>query len=219
MLGNMKSDFAKSLIRPDVWLAVAVAMIVAMIVIPLPTIILDVLLSVNIACALMILLVALFARQALDVSTFPSLLLITTLFRLGLNISTTRGILSNAYAGSVVEGFGNFVVQGDFAVGIVIFLVITLVQFMVIGKGAERVAEVAARFTLDAMPGKQMSIDAALRSGSLSELEAQAKRDELQRESQMYGNMDGAMKFVKGDAIAGLIITALNIVAGTPWVR
>ena len=204
----------KSAMRPDVLLAFGVATIVAMIIIPLPTFLLDVLLSVNIACALMILLVALFARNALEVSTFPSLLLVTTLFRLGLNISTTRGILSQADAGAVVSGFGSFVLQGDVVVGGVIFLVITLVQFLVVAKGAERVAEVGARFTLDAMPGKQMSIDAALRSGSLTEEEAQSRRDELGRESQMYGNMDGAMKFVKGDAIAGLIITALNIVAG-----
>ena len=211
---SIQNDLFKSMLRPDVWLAFGVAVIVSMIVIPLPTFILDILISVNIACALMILLVALFARNALEVSTFPSLLLVTTLFRLGLNISTTRGILAHADAGQVVAGFGGFVLQGDIIVGAVIFLVITLVQFMVIGKGAERVAEVAARFTLDAMPGKQMSIDAALRSGSLSDEEAQERRDELGRESQMYGNMDGAMKFVKGDAVAGLIITALNIVAG-----
>ncbi len=200
--------------RPDVVLAVMMACIVSMLIIPMPTVILDALIAVNIAAALIILLVSLFAKNALEVSTFPSLLLITTLFRLGLNVSTTRGILSQDNAGDVVKAFGNFVLQGDVVVGMIIFLVITLVQFLVIGKGAERVAEVGARFTLDAMPGKQMSIDAALRSGAYTEEEAQEKRDELGRASQLFGNMDGAMKFVKGDAIAGLIITALNLVGG-----
>ena len=200
--------------RPDIVLALMVSAIVAMLIIPLPTFMLDGLIAINIAAALIVLLVALFAAKALDVSTFPTLLLMTTLFRLGLNVSTTRGILAHGDPGDVVTAFGEFVVQGDIVVGMVIFLVITLVQFMVIAKGAERVAEVGARFTLDAMPGKQMSIDAACRSGAISEEEAQDRRDELQRASQMFGNMDGAMKFVKGDAIAGLIITAINLVAG-----
>ncbi len=200
--------------RPDLLVAFGVSLVVSMIVIPLPPIMLDSLIAANIAFAVMIMLVALFARNALEFSTFPTLLLLTTLFRLGLNVSTTRGILANANAGEVVGAFGAFVAQNDMVVGIVVFLVITLVQFIVIAKGAERVAEVGARFTLDAMPGKQMSIDAACRSGALTEEEAQAKRDELGRQSQMFGNMDGAMKFVKGDAIAGLIITALNLVAG-----
>ncbi len=200
--------------RPDVLVAIGVSAIVAMLIIPMPGIMLDILIPINIAVSLMVLLVALFAKNALEVSTFPSLLLITTIFRLGLNVSSTRGILSKADAGEMVKAFGEFVVQGDIVIGLVMFLVITLVQFMVIGKGAERVAEVGARFTLDAMPGKQMSIDAAVRSGSITEEEGQEKREELNRASQMFGNMDGAMKFVKGDAVAGLIITALNIVAG-----
>ena len=200
--------------RADIVLAIAVCGIASLLIVPLPTAILDVFLSLNIAGAVLLLLIALFAKKALDVSTFPSLLLITTLFRLGLNVSTTRGILSKADAGHVVKAFGQFVVQGDFIVGMVIFLVITIVQFLVIAKGSERVAEVAARFTLDAMPGKQMSIDAALRNGAIDDDEAESKRKELGRESQMFGNMDGAMKFVKGDAIAGLIITALNVTAG-----
>jgi type III secretion protein V len=200
--------------RPDIILALMVASIVAMLIIPLPNFLLDGLIAANIAVSLIVLLVALFAAKALDVSSFPTLLLITTLFRLGINVSTTRGILQHGEAGEVVTAFGKFVVGGDLVVGMVIFLVITLVQFLVIAKGAERVAEVGARFTLDAMPGKQMSIDAACRSGAISEEEAQDKRDELQRASQMFGNMDGAMKFVKGDAIAGLVITAINIVAG-----
>ena len=200
--------------RPDVVLAIAVSFLVSMLIIPLPSFMIDGLIAVNIAASLMVLLVALFANKALEVSSFPTLLLITTLFRLGLNISTTRGILARGEAGEMVLAFGEFVVQGDVVVGLVIFLVVTLVQFMVIAKGAERVAEVGARFTLDAMPGKQMSIDAACRSGSITEEEAQDKRDELNRASQMFGNMDGAMKFVKGDAVAGLIITAINLVGG-----
>ena len=200
--------------RPDLILAVVVAFIISMLIVPLPTFLLDGLIAVNIAAGVVVLMVALFSKSILELTSFPSLLLVTTLFRLGLNVSTTRGILANADAGQVVASFGKFVVQGDVVVGLVIFLVITLVQFLVIAKGSERVAEVSARFTLDAMPGKQMSIDAALRNGAITDEEAQSKRDDLGRESQMFGNMDGAMKFVKGDAIAGLIITALNLIAG-----
>ncbi|MCC7384686.1 MAG: type III secretion system export apparatus subunit SctV [Deltaproteobacteria bacterium] len=200
--------------HPDLLLATFVAGLVAMLIIPMPAALLDLLLAANLASAVLILVLTLLARTALSVSTFPSLLLITTLFRLGLNVSTTRMILTKGDAGEVVRAFGEFVVQGDLIVGLVIFLVITLVQFMVVGKGAERVAEVAARFTLDAMPGKQMAIDAAVRSGAIPEEEGQRRRDELARESQLFGAMDGAMKFVKGDAIAGLVITALNLVAG-----
>jgi type III secretion protein V len=194
--------------------ALFAAALVGMMIIPLPASILDILLASNIALSVLILVVNLFAPEALSVSSFPSLLLLTTLFRLGLNVSTTRLVLTKGDAGEVVAAFGKFVLQGDLVVGLVIFLIITLVQFLVIGKGAERVAEVSARFTLDAMPGKQMSIDAALRNGALTEQEAQQKRDDLGRESQLHGAMDGAMKFVKGDAIAGLVITALNLCAG-----
>ncbi len=200
--------------HPDVTLAVGVGAVLAMMILPLPAPLLDGMLALNLALAAVVLVAVLLSDKPLSISTFPTLLLITTLFRLSLNVSTTRMILSRATAGEVVQAFGQFVVSGDLVVGVVIFLVITLVQFLVIGKGAERVAEVGARFTLDAMPGKQMSIDAALRSGALEEEEAQAKRDELGRESQFYGAMDGAMKFIKGDAIAGLVITALNLVAG-----
>ncbi len=200
--------------HPDVVLAVAVTLIISMLILPLPSGLLDGMLALNIAFAGLILISTLMSAKPLQISTFPSLLLITTLFRLSLNVSTTRMILSSGTAGQVVKAFGEFVVRGDVVVGIVVFLVLTLVQFMVIGKGAERVSEVGARFTLDAMPGKQMSIDAAERSGTIDEDEAQARRDELDRESQFYGAMDGAMKFIKGDAIAGLIITALNLVAG-----
>ncbi len=200
--------------NPDVILAFGVAAIIGMMILPLPSALLDGLLALNMAFAALILVSSLLSEKPLSISTFPTLLLITTLYRLSLNISTTRMILSQGKAGEVIGAFGDFVLRGDVVVGMVIFLIITLVQFMVIGKGAERVAEVGARFTLDAMPGKQMSIDAGLRAGSIDEDEAQEQRVELGRESQFYGAMDGAMKFIKGDAIAGLIITALNLVAG-----
>ena len=205
---------ARMMCQPDLLLALAVASVAGMLIVPVPTILIDLLIPMNIALSVLVLLVALFARRALQLSSFPSLLLMCTLFRLALNVSTTRGILTHADAGALVKAFGDFVVRGDVVIGAVMFLVITIVQFLVVSKGAERVAEVGARFTLDAMPGKQMSIDAALRAGALEEDEAQIKRDELDRASMLFGNMDGAMKFVKGDTIAGLIITAINIVAG-----
>lgn len=198
----------------DVGVAVAIIAIIIIIIIPVPLIMLDALLSVNIALALLILLISMYTKDALQFSIFPSLLLITTLFRLSLNISTTRYILSDGYAGQVIEAFGNFVVRGNIFVGLVIFLIIVLINFMVITKGAERVAEVAARFTLDAMPGKQMAIDADLNSGLITEIEAKQRRKDVQSYSDFYGAMDGATKFVKGDAIAGIIITIINITAG-----
>jgi len=200
--------------RPDVLLALVLGAVVSMLIVPFPPFVLDGLITVNIALSLVVLLVALFAVSVLEVSSFPTILLICTLFRLGLNVSTARGILARGDAGELVDAFGAFVVQGDIIVGLVSFAVVTLVQFMVIAKGSERVAEVAARFTLDAMPGKQMSIDAALRNGAITDAEAETKRQELGRTCQMFGNMDGAMKFVKGDAIAGLIITVINLVGG-----
>lgn len=198
----------------DVALAVLLISIITMIIIPVPPAILDYLIALNLAIGISLLMVGIYISSAVKLSIFPSLLLITTLFRLGLNISTTRQILLNAYAGEIIKAFGDFVVGGSYIVGGVIFLIITLVQFIVITKGAERVAEVAARFTLDAMPGKQMAIDADLRAGTLDQAQARAKRLEIQKESQLYGSMDGAMKFVKGDAIAGIVITLINIIAG-----
>ncbi len=159
-------------------------------------------------------MVALYIPSAIHLSMFPSLLLVTTLFRLGVNISSTRQILLNAYAGEIISAFGNFVVGGNYVVGFVIFIIITIVQFIVVTKGAERVAEVAARFRLDAMPGKQMSIDADMRAGAIDANQAREKRALIQRESELYGAMDGAMKFVKGDVIAGMIIAFINIVGG-----
>jgi len=200
--------------RGDIFVAIAIIAIILLIIIPVPMGALDVLLSLNISLALLILLISMYTKDALQFSIFPSLLLVTTLFRLSLNISTTRYILSEGQAGSVIEAFGNFVIQGNVFVGLVIFLIIVIINFMVITKGAERVAEVAARFTLDAMPGKQMAIDADLNSGLIDEQTAKMRRKEVQQQADFYGAMDGASKFVKGDAIAGIIITLINITGG-----
>ncbi len=183
-------------------------------IIPLPTFLLDILFACNISLALLVLLITMNVKEALDISVFPSLLLLLTLFRLALNISSTRLILLHGNAGKIVSAFGNFVAGGNIIVGFVIFFILVVIQFVVITKGAERVAEVAARFTLDAMPGKQMSIDADLNAGLISETEARQKRMVIQKEADFYGSMDGASKFVKGDAIAGIIITVINIIGG-----
>jgi flagellar biosynthesis protein FlhA len=198
----------------DIIVALGVMCIILMIIIPLPTFLLDLLLSVNISLSILILLMTLFTKNILELSIFPTMLLITTLFRLGLNMSSTRLILSQGYAGNVIEAFGSFVVGGNYVVGIIIFLIIIIVQFVVITNGSGRVSEVSARFTLDAMPGKQMSIDADLNSGTIDEDMAKKRREELQQEADFFGSMDGASKFVKGDAIAGIIITLINIVGG-----
>jgi type III secretion protein V len=186
-----------------------------MMVVPLPTALLDVLIASNLALSVLLLLVALSVRDGLAFSALPTLLLITTLYRLALNVSSTRLILLQADAGRIIAAFGDFVVRGDYAVGAVVFLVITIVQYVVVARGAERVAEVGARFSLDALPGKQMAIDADVRSGALSPAAARLRRDELERESRFYGAMDGAMKFVKGDAIAGIAIALVSFFAGS----
>ncbi|MED1666663.1 flagellar biosynthesis protein FlhA [Brevibacillus laterosporus] len=188
--------------------------IVVMMVIPLPSGMLDMLLIVNISLALVILLVSMYTKEALEFSIFPTLLLLTTLFRLALNVSTTRNILSTGQGGTVIEAFGDFVVGGNAVIGFVVFLILIIIQFIVITKGSERVAEVAARFTLDAMPGKQMSIDADLNAGMISEQDARQRRRKIEREADFYGSMDGASKFVKGDAIAGIVIFIVNIIGG-----
>ncbi|SMP47348.1 flagellar biosynthesis protein FlhA [Anoxynatronum buryatiense] len=198
----------------DILVVLAIIGIVVIIVIPIPLGLLDVLLSFNISLALLILVLAMYIREALEFSVFPSILLVTTLFRLSLNITTTRYILSQGDAGSVIDTFGNFVMQGNAIVGFIVFVIIVLVQFLVITKGAERVAEVAARFTLDAMPGKQMAIDADLNTGLIDDTEARERRKKIQQEADFYGAMDGASKFVKNDAIAGILITLINIMAG-----
>ena len=188
--------------------------IIVMMVVPLPTVLLDMLLAANITGALLVLLVSMFVKRPLDFAAFPSLLLIATLFRLALNISVTRLVLLHGYAGKVVQSFGHFVVGGSLIVGLVIFLILIIIQFVVITNGAGRVAEVGARFTLDAMPGKQMAIDADLNAGLIDEHEARRRRSEITAEADFYGAMDGASKFVKGDAIAAIVITLVNLIGG-----
>lgn len=195
-------------------IAIAIVGIILLIIVPLPTFLVDIMLTLNISLALVIFLLSMYIKEPLEFSIFPTMLLITTLFRLSLNFSTTRLILGKGYAGDVVDAFGNFVTGSNPIVGFIMFLILIVVQFMVITKGSERVAEVSARFTLDAMPGKQMAIDADLNSGLISEIEAKDRRKKIQKEADFYGAMDGASKFVKGDAIAGIIITVINITAG-----
>lgn len=200
--------------RNDIVLAVLIVAIIFMMILPLPTTLVDVLIGANMTISAILLMVAMYLPSPLAFTSFPSVLLITTLFRLGISIATTRLILLDGDAGHIIETFGHFVVGGNLIVGLVVFLILTIVQFVVITKGAERVAEVAARFSLDAMPGKQMSIDADLRANSITMEEARSRRQLVEKESQLYGAMDGAMKFVKGDAIAGLIIVAVNLLGG-----
>ena len=203
----------------DIFMAVAVVGILVFMVMPLPTMMLDLLLAFNITCSLVILLAGMYILRPLELSAFPSILLLATLFRLSLNVASTRIILLNGHegtmaAGKVIKAFGGFVVGGNYVVGIIVFLILVIINFMVITKGAGRIAEVAARFTLDAMPGKQMSIDADLNAGIINEDEAKLRREEISREAEYYGAMDGANKFVRGDAIAGIVITLINILGG-----
>ncbi|WP_027963204.1 flagellar biosynthesis protein FlhA [Halalkalibacillus halophilus] len=198
----------------DLSVLLGVILIIVMLVIPLPGWLLSILILTNISLALLVILVTMNTTEALEFAIFPSLLLLLTLFRLGLNVSTTRSILSDAEAGGVIETFGNFVTGGNPFVGFVIFLILVIIQFIVITKGAERVSEVAARFTLDAMPGKQMSIDADLNAGMITEQQAKERREKIENEADFYGAMDGASKFVKGDAIAGIVIVLVNIIFG-----
>src|SRR5689334_16142768 len=193
--------------------------VVIVMIIPLPTVLLDLLLTVNIAVSLIILLVAMYTLKPLEFSTFPSVLLVTTLLRLSLNVASTRLILlhgqeGSAAAGHVIQAFGSFVVGGSYVVGLVIFLILVVINFVVITKGAGRIAEVAARFTLDAMPGKQLAVDAELNAGGITEREARERRRSIEAEADFYGAMDGASKFVRGDAVAGLMIAAINILGG-----
>ncbi|MES2661669.1 MAG: type III secretion system export apparatus subunit SctV [Pseudomonadota bacterium] len=201
-------------IRSDLLIALLLILIIFMMILPLPTILVDTLIGLNISISVILLMVALYLKTPLEFATFPAVLLITTIFRLALAITTTRLILLEADAGKIVETFGNFVVGNNIVVGLVIFLIITIVQFLVITKGSERVAEVAARFTLDGMPGKQMSIDSDMRAGVIDMEEARRRRSAVEKESQLFGAMDGAMKFVKGDAIAGIIIIFVNMLGG-----
>ena len=200
--------------KTDMFLGIYILAAIMFLIIPLPTALLDVLMALNISVSLIILFNALFSQEVLNMSTFPMILLFTTIFRISLNVSSTRNILTKGYAGEVVEAFGKFVGGGDMVVGIIVFIILVLVQFMVINKGSERVSEVQARFTLDAMPGKQMAIDADLNTGAITDAEAKIRREKIQAESAFFGSMDGATKYVKGDAAAGLIITFVNIIGG-----
>ena len=216
---SLPNDWKSLLLRSDVVVAVGLVAILMVMILPMPSFLLDIFLSLNITVSLLILVISLYTAKALDFAMFPSVLLATTLFRLSLNVSSTRLILLRgnegpAAAGSVIQSFGQFVVGGNYVVGVVVFVILVIINFMVITKGAGRVAEVAARFTLDAMPGKQMAIDADLNSGLINESEARTRRQEIAGEASFYGAMDGASKFVKGDAIAGIIITVINIGAG-----
>ncbi len=200
--------------RTDIALGLYLLSAIVFLIIPLPATVLDILLAFNMATALIVVFNALFAKETLDMSGFPTILLFTTVFRIGLNSASTKLILSSGDPGNVVRTFGEFVGGGDIVIGIIVFIIIIIVQFAVINKGSERVAEVTARFTLDAMPGKQMAIDGDLNTGAITDEEAKQKREKLQQESSFYGAMDGAMKYVKGDATAGLLITAVNIIGG-----
>jgi len=195
-------------------IAVAVIGVIFLLIFPIPYWMLDVLLATSITISLLVLLMAMYSKEPLEFSVFPGMLLVMTLFRLGLNVASTRMILSEAYAGRVIEAFGGFVVKGNFVVGMVIFLILVMINYIVITKGSGRIAEVAARFTLDALPGKQMSIDADLNNGIIDENDACERRDKISREADFYGAMDGAAKFVRGDAIAGILITLINIIGG-----
>src|SRR5437660_5470129 len=204
----------KILGHSDLIAAVAVVLVVTMLIVPLPAPLLDLLITLNISAALAVVVATMYLRTALDFSVFPSLLLLTTMFRLAINVSVTRLILTTGDAGSVVKSFGQFVVSGNVVIGLVIFMILVVIQFVVVTNGAGRVAEVGARFTLDAMPGKQMAIDADLNAGLITDDQARRRREEIAQEADFYGAMDGASKFVKGDATAALIITAINLLGG-----
>src|SRR5215831_4753645 len=198
----------------DLWLVGGVFGTILLLIFPVAPLLLDLLLTVSIALALLILLIILYVEEPADFAGFPTLLLFVTLFRLALNVASTRLILLDGYAGHIIEAFGNFVVRGNYVVGLVIFLILVLINFIVITKGAGRIAEVAARFTLDAMPGKQMAIDAELNAGIINETEARNRRRKVEQEADFYGAMDGASKFVRGDAIAAILITLINVLGG-----
>jgi flagellar biosynthesis protein FlhA len=213
-MNKAKNSLAAWLTQSDLWLIAAVFMTVLLLILPVPPIALDLLLTLSVALSLLILLVILYIQEPAEFTGFPSLLLFVTLFRLALNVASTRLILLDGYAGHLIEAFGNFVVRGNFVVGLVIFSILVLINFIVITKGAGRIAEVAARFTLDALPGKQMAIDAELSAGVLTDAEAKARRRKVEQEADFYGAMDGASKFVRGDAIAAVLITIINVIGG-----
>ena len=200
--------------KTDVMVGVYLLAAIVCLFVSIPSGLLDVMLGINITIAFMILFTALYSKDVLDMQAFPTMLLFTTIFRISLNVSSTKLILKNGNPGKVVVAFGSFVAGNDMVIGAIVFIILLIVQFMVINKGSERVAEVTARFTLDAMPGKQMAIDADLNTGAITDKEAKQRREKLQQESSFFGSMDGATKYVKGDAAAGLIITVINLVGG-----
>src|SRR5437667_8590678 len=209
-----KSSFSRLVGQGDLWLILGLFGTILLLILPVPPFLLDSLLATSIALSLLVVLVILYVREPADFTGFPTLLLFITLFRLALNVASTRLILLDGYAGHIIEAFGNFVVRGNYVVGLVIFLILVLINFIVITKGAGRIAEVAARFTLDAMPGKQMAIDAELNAGMINETEARTRRRKVEEEADFYGAMDGASKFVRGDAIAAILITLINVLGG-----
>ncbi|HTG43342.1 MAG TPA: flagellar biosynthesis protein FlhA, partial [Verrucomicrobiae bacterium] len=213
-MAKAQSKIGSLLKQGDLWLIVGVFGTILLLIFPVPPVVLDLLLTVSIALALLILLVILYVQEPADFTGFPTLLLFITLFRLALNVASTRLILLDGYAGHIIEAFGNFVVRGNYIVGFVVFFILVLINFIVITKGAGRIAEVAARFTLDAMPGKQMAIDAELSAGVITEIEARNRRKKVEQEADFYGAMDGASKFVRGDAIAAILITLINVLGG-----
>ena len=200
--------------KADIGVALYVLSAFIMLIVNIPSWLLDIFLAINIAVAFTILFTSMFSNEVLDMSYFPTILLFTTIFRISLNVSSTKLILRTGNPGNVVATFGEYVGGGDLIIGTIVFIILILIQFMVINKGSERVAEVTARFTLDAMPGKQMAIDADLNTGAITDAEAKIRRDKIQQESSFFGSMDGAVKYVKGDAAAGLIITAVNVIGG-----
>ena len=200
--------------KADLGVAIYILAAFVMLIVPIPSWLLDICLAINISIAFLIMFVCMFSKEVLELSYFPTILLFTTIFRISLNVSSTKLILSTGQPGNVVETFGSFVGGNNLVVGVIVFIILVLIQFIVINKGSERVAEVTARFTLDAMPGKQMAIDADLNTGAITDAEAKIRRDKIQQEASFFGSMDGAVKYVKGDAVAGLIITAINIVGG-----
>src|ERR671932_498884 len=210
----MAASMQRMMKHTDLLAAGAVVLVVVMMIVPLPRALIDLAITLNISAALMIVVATLYVPRALEFSAFPSLLLLTTLFRLAINVSVTRLILLHGDAGGVVKAFGSFVVGGNVVVGLVVFLILVVIQFVVVTNGAGRVAEVGARFTLDAMPGKQMAIDADLNAGQITEEEARQRREDIAREADFHGAMDGASKFVKGDAMAAVLITGINLLGG-----
>ncbi|MGL3104821.1 type III secretion system export apparatus subunit SctV [Bradyrhizobium sp. BR 1432] len=214
MANILRSLIVRAPANPDLMVALMLLLAIGMMIMPIPIVVINMLIGFNLGFAILLLMVALYLKTPLDFSSLPGVILISTVFRLALTVATTRLILAEGDAGSIIHTFGDFVISGNIAVGIVIFLIVTMVQFMVLAKGAERVAEVSARFTLDALPGKQMAIDAELRNGHIDQNESRRRRAALEQESQLHGAMDGAMKFVKGDAIAGLIVICINMLGG-----